>query len=492
MAEAIKAFAHEKNCRIDKYLKNMLEDIKSFKDADISVPTINGELKHYQEEGFKWLKILAGYNMGGILADDMGLGKTLQLITLIKSDRTAAPSLVVCPKSLVFNWQREFGKFDGATEVISISGSAAQRGEIISAIDYKKKAVYLTSYDSLRNDIAGYTGKFNYCVLDEAQYIKNVNAQKTKSVKELKAAHRFALTGTPIENSVIDLWSIFDFIMPGYFEELSDFKTGYTKNDEYTALIAKKAAPFILRRVKEDVLTELPPKFELVMSAELMPEQRKLYDAMIADAAAKLNAGGKAFDILPYLTRLRQVCVDPGMFVENYTGGSGKLNLLETLIPDYIQKGHRLLVFSQFVKGLESLAAVLNRLNIPYYMLTGATEASKRAEMTDEFNNGGGTDVFLISLKAGGTGLNLTGADTVIHLDPWWNTAAENQASDRTHRIGQTRNVEVIKLIAENSIEQRVIELQQLKKDLIDKVISDDDNSITGAALEDIAFILKK
>ncbi|MBQ9252214.1 MAG: SNF2 helicase associated domain-containing protein [Clostridia bacterium] len=484
MVNAIKAFSHERSCRVDKYLRDMIEEIRSFKEAEIAPPALKSPLRDYQAEGFRWLSILTKYNMGGILADDMGLGKTIQVIALLKSDRSRKPSLVVCPKSLIFNWLSEFARFDGTMKVAAIYGPDSRRSEIIAGIDGKERAVYITSYDSLRNDITKYTGEFNYVILDEAQYIKNVNAQKTKSVKELKASHRFALTGTPIENSVIDLWSIFDFIMPGYFEELSKFQ------DTEHAAIARKAGPFILRRVKEDVLEDLPAKYERILSTDMSDGQRKLYDAMRQEARKALEEGGKAFDLLPYLTRLRQVCVDPGMFAEGYQGGSGKMEMLKTLIPEYLENHHRILIFSQFVKALEGVREMLNRQGIPTYFLSGATPAKDRVEMMDSFNNGSGTDVFLISLKAGGTGLNLTGADTVIHLDPWWNVAAENQASDRTHRIGQTRNVEVIKLIAGESIEQRVVELQDMKKEVIKQVISDDDGSVTSASLEDIAFVL--
>ena len=482
---AIKAFSHERSCRPDRYLRNMIEEIRSFKEAELPLPSMNATLRSYQEEGFRWLSILSKYNMGGILADDMGLGKTLQVIALLKADPVQRPSLVVCPKSLVLNWVSEFARFDGNTPVTAVYGTDSRRSEIIRAIRQDEKGVYITSYDSLRNDISKYTCEFNYSILDEAQYIKNVHALKTRSVKELKAAHRFALTGTPIENSVADLWSIFDYIMPGYFEDLNRFK------DSSTEAIARKAAPFILRRIKADVLEDLPDKYERILSAEMSTPQRKLYEAMRNEARTRLEEGGKAFDLLPYLTRLRQICVDPGMFTEGYEGGSGKMELLSSLIPEYLEKHHRILVFSQFVKGLERLRAVLAAEGIPCYFLSGSTPAAERMEMMDAFNNGSGTDVFLISLKAGGTGLNLTGADTVIHLDPWWNVAAENQASDRTHRIGQTRNVEVIRLIAADSIEQRVVELQDIKKEVIRQVISDNDGSVTSASLADISFVLE-
>ncbi len=485
MTTAIKALAHQNNCHVDKYLKNMIEDLRTFKNADIALPKLEAKLRAYQREGFNWLSILSKYGLGGVLADDMGLGKTLQVIATIKADKTPKPSLIVCPKSLVFNWKSEFNKFDGQTEVVEIFGVEKDRSKVIEGIDYKKKVVYITSYDCLRSDEAKYTGQFCYLVLDEAQYIKNVFAQKTQSVKRLDAMHKFALTGTPIENSVVDLWSIFDFILPGYLEELK-----YFKGAEHDA-IKRKIAPFVLRRTKEDVLSDLPAKYERILSTEMSKAQRKVYEAERAKAAKMLEAGGKAFDIFPYLTRLRQICIDPSMYLESFTELSSKLELLKTLIPEYLANGHRILIFSQFVKALNSMEAVLKTLGIPYYLLTGDTKANDRITMMNDFNEGLGVDVFLISLKAGGTGLNLTGADTVIHLDPWWNVAAEDQADDRTHRIGQKRNVEVIKLIAEESIEQRVIELQEIKKNIIDKVISNDDSSIVNATLEDIAFVLK-
>jgi len=485
MVTAIKAFAHERSCRVDRYLRDMIEEIRGFKQADIDTPKLNGELREYQAEGYRWMSILSKYHMGGILADDMGLGKTIQIIALIKADKTRKPSLVVCPKSLIFNWRSEFARFDPKTGVTVIYGTDAERSRRIAEIDYGKKAVYVTSYESLRNDISKYTGEFNYGILDEAQFIKNVHAQKTKSVKELRADHRFALTGTPVENSVVDLWSIFDYIMPGYFDELSEFKSLDTK------IIAGKAAPFILRRVKTDVLEDLPPKYERILSAEMTDDQRKLYDAMRMEARERLQKGGKAFDMLPYLTRLRQVCVDPAMFVEGYKGGSGKLELIREMIPEYLKDGHRVLIFSAFVRALKSVEKCLSGLGIECYFLSGSTPAADRIEMMESFNSGSGADVFLISLKAGGTGLNLTGADTVLHLDPWWNVAAEDQASDRAHRIGQQRNVEVIRLIADSSIEQRVVELQEIKKAVIREVISDDDGSVVSASLEDIAYILE-
>ena len=489
IAQCLKACISEQGIEQDEYLSNMLKDIREFKSAKYEVPQINGQLRKYQEEGYKWLKTLTRYNAGGILADDMGLGKTIQVITLIKSDKTNKPNIIVCPKSLVFNWKSEFMRFAQDEEVVEIYGNTKQRADLINSINNKKKCTYITAYDSLRNDIDLYKQKFNFLIIDEAQYIKNVVALKTLSVKKLKADHCFALTGTPIENNIVDLWSIFDFVMPGYLGKLDEIKSS-AESKSAQDLIAKRIAPFVLRRTKEKVLKDLPDKYERVISAEMSKNQRKLYDAHVKAANDILKTSGKAFDVLPYLMRLRQICVEPSMFVENYKGDSCKIETVSNLIDEYIANGHKILIFSQFVKALNSIEKILKDKGISYFMITGETNARKRLEYADKFNSSDDEKIMLISLKAGGTGLNLIGADTVIHLDPWWNIAAENQASDRTHRIGQTKNVEVIKLICEDSIEQRVLELQNIKKDLIDRVISNDDSSITNATLEDIKYIL--
>lgn len=489
--QALRAFAHESNCRIDEYLYKMFSEIRNFKTSKISVPQLNARLRPYQVEGFRYLRILSDYHVGGILADDMGLGKTIQFIALLKSDPEPRADLVVCPKSLVFNWINEFHRFAPDTVVKEVYGLPSKRQEIIRNIDYSSRTVYVTSYDSLRNDIELYDNSFRYLVLDEAQYIKNVNSLKSRSAKLLKASHRFALTGTPIENSVLDLWSIFDFIMPGYLDDLNYFRSEYSRNVKYTDLISRKISPFILRRTKRDVLKDLPDKYERILTVEMHPEQRKLYDAFKLEAAEALAAGSKAFDVLPYLMRLRQICDAPSMVADNYHEGSGKLDALNDILDNYLSEDHRILIFSQFVRALELVRRLLEEKRIPYYLITGDTPAKDRISQMNAFNEENEISVFLISLKAGGTGLNLTGADTVIHLDPWWNVAAEDQASDRAHRIGQKRNVEVIKLICEDSVEQRVIELQNMKKDIIDRLISNNDGSVTGLSLEDISFILQ-
>lgn len=490
--QAIKAFSHQNNTTIDDYLLNMYYELTGFKKAKYAIPNINGELRKYQKEGYYFLKILSKYYLGGILADDMGLGKTLEIITLILSDLENKPSLIVCPKSLIFNWMMEFEKFSSDLNVVMITGEQKVRHRIINGIDNEERIVYITAYDSLRNDIDLYSEKlFNYLILDEAQYIKNVAASKSKNVKKILASHRFALTGTPIENNIIDLWSIFDFIMPGYLDNLNSFKINYSASKEYEDLISKKIRLFILRRTKKEVLTDLPEKYERIVSCEMMPKQKMLYDAYIMQARKAMEEEESTMAIMPYLMRLRQICVDPNTFVEDYDGESAKMEELKKIIDDYIYNDHKLLIFSSFVKALEIVEDILKKRNISYLMLTGETKIDERMESVRRFNSDKTIKVFLISLKAGGTGLNLVGADTVVHLDPWWNVAAMDQASDRAHRIGQQRNVEVIKLVCEDSIEQRVIELQNIKKDLIDKMISSDDSSITNFDLKDLGYILK-
>ena len=278
--------------------------------------------------------------------------------------------------------------------------------------------------------------------------------------------------------------------MPGYFEDLETFKHKYESDEKFVEKVAKRIAPFVLRRNKQNVLKDLPDKYEHIITAQMTTKQQKIYDAHVKQARDMLESGSKAFDVLPYLMRLRQICIDPRLFVENYTGDSGKLNMLKEIVEDYTNNNHRILIFSQFVKALDEVKKILDDLKLSYFVITGDTDAKKRIEICNSFNNNSEQKVMLVSLKAGGTGLNLTGADTVIHLDPWWNAAATDQATDRTYRIGQTRNVEVIKLICENSIEQRVIELQNIKKDLIDKLISNDESSVVNATLEDIKFII--
>ena len=489
---AFKALDNSSGISLNDQIISIFNEIKHFKDNPFKGGKINGELRGYQLEGVKWLDVLYRHYLNGILADDMGLGKTIEIISFLKGEKIKGNVLIIAPKSLVFNWQNEFMKFDHDAKVVSIYGSVKDRESIISSISRNSGTVYLTSYDSFRRDEDLYEKiKFDTVILDEAQYIKNARAKKTAAVNRISSDHRFVLTGTPIENSILDLWSIFNFLMPNYLPDEQEFKRCYEEDENYAIKVRNYVSPFILRRNKADVLKDLPDKYEMIMTSELHEEQRIIYQAYIRQAQKALEESNKSFEVLPIMTRLRQICIHPSLFLENYLGGSGKLDDLNELIDEKIEDGHRLLIFSQFVSALEMVKAMIIEKNLPYFMITGDTKAEERVRLASEFNSTKRIKVGLVSLKAGGTGLNLVGADVVIHLDPWWNLAAQDQATDRAHRIGQERNVEVIRMIAENTIEQRVVELQNAKKDLINKVIADDDSLITSLSLDDIKFILQ-
>ena len=491
---AFKAYGKDNSfLSMDSYIEDVFTDLKNFSDNKTDIPTINGELRPYQVDGVKWLLTLYKYSLGGILADDMGLGKTIETIAFINAVKSDKPILIVSPKSLVFNWVSEFNKFAKDIPVYAILGTVEERKKIIKKIKNDKFGVYFISYDSLRNEYENLLDfTFDVCILDEAQFIKNMHAKKTNAVKQINALHTIALTGTPIENNIYDLWSIFDFLMPHYLLDYEDFKDSFESNEEYYKIVKDKVAPFILRRRKEDVLKDLPEKFEVIMTTEMSLEQRKLYDAFRLKAKEELKSsdGSKVMEVLSIITRLRQICVDPSTFVENFEGESGKITMLKEIIDNKMKEGHRFLIFSQFVSALNIVKDEIEKMGIKYFMITGDTSAKDRLRICNDFNQDEDYKVVLISLKAGGTGLNLVGADVVIHLDPWWNYSAQNQASDRAHRIGQTRTVEVIKLIAENSIEERVVNLQNEKKELVDKVISNDDSSIKSLSIKDLKSIL--
>ena len=492
---AFKAYGKDNNfLSMDSYIEEVFNDLKDFSDNKQEIPTIDGELRPYQIDGVKWLLTLYRYSLGGILADDMGLGKTIETIAFINAIKNNKPILIVSPKSLVFNWISEFNKFAKDIPVFGIIGTVEERKKIIKKIKDDKFGVFFISYDSLRNEYENLLDfTFDVVILDEAQFIKNIHAKKTSAVKKINALHTIALTGTPIENNIYDLWSIFDFLMPHYLLDYDDFKDSFENDDEYYRIVRDKVAPFILRRTKEDVLKDLPEKYEVIVTTEMSPEQRKLYDAFRLKAKEELkssDAGSKMIEVLSIITRLRQICVDPSTFVENFTGESGKISTLKEIIKDKLQDNHRFLIFSQFVSALNIVKDELENMGIKFFMITGDTSAKERLNICNEFNTNEDYKIVLISLKAGGTGLNLVGADVVVHLDPWWNYSAQNQASDRAHRIGQTRTVEVIKLIAENSIEERVVNLQNEKKELVDKVISNDDSSIKKLSIKDLKSIL--
>jgi SNF2 family DNA or RNA helicase len=485
--------------------KKIIRDIKDVSDSDYIVPeSLKHILRQYQDTGFRWLKTMSAYGFGGILADDMGLGKTLQVIALFLSLKDEKPqcrtSLVVCPSSLVLNWESELDKFAPTITKISVIGTSAERADILNNSD--DFDVLITSYDLLKRDIEIYqTKNFYYQIIDEAQYIKNHNTQNAKSVKQIKSVQRFALTGTPIENSLAELWSIYDYLMPGYLYSYNKFKQRFempivrSKDEKALDGLKKLVAPFILRRLKHDVLKELPDKTETIMHCKFEGEQLKLYLANVAKIKKELSDQIKqaGFDnskiiILSMLTRLRQLCCDPSLMYANYTGGSAKLEMCLELIVSCIESGHKLLLFSQFTSMLNIIQGRLRTLNVKSFMLQGSTSKEERKRLVDLFNVDD-TPVFLISLKAGGTGLNLTGADIVIHYDPWWNVSAQNQATDRVHRIGQKNSVQVYKLIAKDTIEEKILKLQQNKADLADLIVREGDGIIARMSKEEITSL---
>lgn len=482
----------------DEMFENLIRNFDVLKTKEYVLPeTVQAELREYQMKGYQWACSLAQMGFGGILADDMGLGKTLQMIAYLCSVR-GMTHLVVCPASLVYNWEAEFQKFAPDMRVCSVAGNAEERKNLLD--DWQYYDVLITSYDLLKRDIDYYTGKRFGCeIIDEAQYIKNPTTQAAKAVKAIESRNRFALTGTPIENRLSELWSIFECLMPGYLYSYKYFKETFEQNiaqgtDEEQKAIGRlhtMIAPFLLRRLKKDVLKDLPDKIEKVVYTRFDKEQEKLYKAAEKNIIMNLKkSSGKEvqenkLQILAELTRLRQLCCDPALLYEDYKAGSAKLDTCMEVLESALEGGHRILLFSQFTTMLDVLARKFKEKKISFFMLTGSTSKAKRRDLVEQFQNGK-ADVFLISLKAGGTGLNLTAADMVIHYDPWWNVAAQNQATDRTHRIGQENNVTVIKLIARDTIEERILKLQEMKQDLADKVISAEGVSLSALTKEDL------
>ena len=460
---------------------------------------LTGILRSYQVIGFQWLSTLAHYGLGGILADDMGLGKTLQVIAFLldQQRKDRLPSLVVAPTSLLYNWMEEIQRFAPSLRALAIAGEKKEREILRQNLD--NIDVVITTYNMLKKDIEEYEQmRFSYCFLDEAQHIKNPNTQNAKAVKRLHTGGYFALTGTPIENTLTELWSIFDFLMPGYLLSHRLFKQRFevpiirSQDARAQKNLHRHIAPFVLRRMKQDVLRELPDKVENKMVNEMTPKQAKVYAAYFAQAkkefAVEMAAHGfekSRVKILAILTRLRQICCHPALFLENYTGGCGKLDMLEEVVEDAVKSGHRLLLFSQFTTMLAIIREKLDQQGISYEYLDGKTPSWERMQLVKDFN-GGRQSVFLISLKAGGTGLNLTGADMVIHYDPWWNPAVEDQATDRAYRLGQKKNVQVFKFITKNTIEEQIFALQKKKKALIDQMIQPGENFLSKLTEEEI------
>ena len=489
----------------DSHFREIVKGFKTIKDADFEEPvSLKKIMRNYQKNGYKWLRTLENWQFGGILADDMGLGKTLQVIAVLlaaKEENKEGTSLVVAPASLVFNWAEEFERFAPEVLVSVITGTQEERQKKIDA--YREWDVLVTSYDLLKRDIHLYEEKeFLYEIIDEAQYIKNHTTAAAKAVKVVSSRIRYALTGTPIENRLSELWSIFDYLMPGFLYGYDVFKremeTPIVKNNDEGAMkrLQKMVSPFILRRLKEDVLKDLPEKLEECRYVKFERTQQQLYDGQVLHMKEVIARQDDAdfnknkIQILAEITRLRQICCDPSLCFDNYHGEAAKLEACLQLIQSGMDGGHRMLIFSQFKSMLEILQQKLDLEKIPYFTITGSTSKEKRLQLVKEFNEGD-TPVFLISLKAGGVGLNLTGADVVIHYDPWWNLAVQNQATDRAHRIGQTKKVTVYKLIAKHTIEEKIQKLQETKKNLAEQVIGGEMGQLGALSREEVLELLE-
>ena len=495
--------------KTDNLFDNFIDKFYKFKDINLTLPKDELKiLRDYQLTGVKWLYTLAKTGFGGILADEMGLGKTIQVIYYIKQmlkDNENNKFLIVVPTSLAYNWDHEFDSFGSNIKRKICVGNKDKRIKMLRNLNDTN--VIITTYGLLREDEELYNNlNFNTMVIDEAQNIKNNMAGITKVVKKVNAETKFALTGTPLENSILELWSIFDFIMPGYLASLTKFQSKYKIKDfdeDSEILIkglSKQINPFILRRKKQDVVKELPDKLINDIYIELKDEQKKLYVAELERVKEEMEkiieteGMNKArFLILQLLTKLRQICIDPSIVYDNYKDGSNKLEQLESIVNEYIKNNHKILIFSSFKTALNIVKEKLNKAKIKTYMIDGSVPAKDRIEMVDNFNNNDGVKVFLIMLKSGGTGLNLATADVVIHLDLWWNPQAENQATDRAHRIGQKNTVEVIHLITKGTIEEKILELQNKKRILSDKLIDGeirDKNILSELTKEDIKNLL--
>ena len=496
------------------YMMSLLEGGRLPVNADESVQTFvagmdaDGEpcpeplgsmLRPYQMRGFMWMQALDRLNMGGILADDMGLGKTLQVISLLlwakRRGGDARPAIVVAPTSLVYNWMAEIRRFAPELRVAAGEGNQSARAQTIARLASPDCDidVYLTSYPLIRRDIGRLSAvEFRFAILDEAQYIKNAMSVGANAVKQLRAKTRFALTGTPMENHPGELWSIFDFVLPGYLLSFAQFMHRFGTGEE-SGVLRRRIRPFLLRRLKGDVLRELPEKNEIEMMADMTEEQRKVYQASLLRLRPQVDTlleRRNRIEVLAAITELRQICGHPSLVLPNYAASSGKMDMLLDILPGALEAGHRALIFSQFTRMLRILQRRLEAEGIECMYLDGETPPKRRVEMVDQFNGGKG-QVFLISLKAGGSGLNLVGADTVIHFDPWWNPAAEDQATDRAHRIGQKNTVNVIRLITRGSIEEQVVKLGARKRELFDQMITAGEAMPTQLSQEDIRALFE-
>jgi len=491
----------------DQLFKAVVRGMKDVEDSEFEIPEpFAAVLRGYQKTGYRWLKSLDAYGFGGILADEMGLGKTIQIIALLLDEKRqgGGRTLIVCPASLVYNWENEIARFAPELSVAAAAGSQGEREQLFERLSAEKDGgtdVVITSYDLLKRDLAFYRSMdFRYQIIDEAQYIKNAATQASRAVKSVSARTRFALTGTPMENHLGELWSIFDFLMPGFLFTYQKFKktfeTPIVRDGSREALerLHRMIGPFLLRRLKRDVLKELPSKMETVLYSRMEGEQKRIYTASAAALkerllAGELETGEDRMQILAELLRLRQICCDPSLCFPRYKGGSAKLETCMELLENGTRAGHKILLFSQFTSMLDVIAGRLSKEKIRFYMLTGATPKGRRMQMVSDFHKDD-VMVFLISLKAGGTGLNLTAADVVIHYDPWWNAAAQDQATDRAHRMGQENQVTVFRLVTSHTVEENILKLQERKRDLADSVVTEGTGSFAGLTREDLLAML--
>ena len=487
----------------DKF-KEFWEQMSTFSTHDgLQLPeNATAEFREYQLKGYGWLWFMYKYGLNGILADDMGLGKTLQALTVLQKAKEVdgpMPTLVICPTTVVFNWESEIQKF--APELSCLKLSGADRKSLFKEIP--NYDVVITSYALIRRDIKHFKDiNFRYIILDESQNIKNAMSQTAQAVKQLQASHKLALSGTPIENKLEELWSVFDFLMPGFLLTMAEFNSRYVNPimERQDKTVEKRLKlqiyPFILRRMKRDVAKDLPDKVENIAYCELTDEQKDFYlqvlDSTKEELFKSIEQNGlekSRLSIFSALLRLRQICCHPRLYdKENvkHIMSSGKFEKLKVMLEEIISEGHRVLLFSQFVNMLDIVKGWLEREGIEYEYLTGKTKDRQAA--VEHFNNSN-IPIFLISLKAGGTGLNLTGADYVIHYDPWWNPAVEDQATDRAYRIGQTKKVFVYRLITKNTVEEKIQKLKTIKRNLVDSVISVDRNIVKSLTMDDIKEI---
>jgi len=492
----------------NREFKSLIRNMKTVEDNDFELPeSLVDVVREYQKRGFLWIRTLKQNGFGGILADDMGLGKTLQVIAFLLSEslenkEADTPlALIVCPASLVYNWNSEMERFAPGLPVKMVVGSVAERQSLLA--ESVAGDILITSYDLLKRDAEAYRSMtFAAQIIDEAQYIKNYNTQAARAVKDIKAGFKLALTGTPIENRLSELWSIFDYLMPGYLYSYNRFRSVYEmpivqdRDETARKRLQKMIRPFVLRRLKKDVLTDLPDKLEENMYARLEGEQQELYDAHVQRLLLTLDKKSdeefrkNKIEILAELTKLRQLCCDPGLLYEGYEGASAKMQLCMDIVRNAISGGHKILLFSQFTTMLERICAAFVEEGISHYVLTGATSKENRRRLVESFQSDD-TRVFCISLKAGGTGLNLTAADIVIHYDPWWNLAVQNQATDRTHRIGQENVVSVYKLIAKGTIEEKIMRLQEKKKELADQLLNAEEIGSGSFSREELLELLQ-